>query len=196
MEEYLRRFLAFGRRPTRISERIDLRDLVDETKSLVTPAARHAGVDLQWVRPDASVIVEGDRLALEQLLINLLLNALQAASHVDPGSTEGYRAGGGRSSPPVAGRVIVEVGCEASAGAQLRVKDTGPGPPPHLHDKLFEPLVSDKPDGVGLGLSVARDVAQQHGGRLGWERQDGLTCFTLVLPQARPESAHVEAAGS
>jgi nitrogen-specific signal transduction histidine kinase len=60
---------------------------------------------------------------------------------------------------------------------------------------LFDPFVTGKPDGVGLGLSVAREVILEHGGQIAWRRDEGMTCFTIELPTASKEAVCVEAAG-
>jgi hypothetical protein len=75
------------------------------------------------------------------------------------------------------------------------VCDTGEGPPDTVRDKLFEPFVSGKPDGVGLGLSVAAEIAKAHQGDIRWQRRDGLTCFSVELPKlvANDEAATHEA---
>ena len=59
----------------------------------------------------------------------------------------------------------------------IEVIDTGPGPPPEIAIKLFEPFVTGKPEGIGLGLAVAKQAADAHGGRIEWERRDGRTVF-------------------
>ena len=66
----------------------------------------------------------------------------------------------------------------------IEVVDSGPGPPPELADVLYEPFVTSKPEGVGLGLALARQVALDHGGRLSWTRSGEATRFILTLPQA------------
>jgi nitrogen-specific signal transduction histidine kinase len=62
------------------------------------------------------------------------------------------------------------------------VSDSGPGPSEEVAGRLFEPFVTGKPDGVGLGLAVARQVVEAHGGRIGWRREADRTCFTIELP--------------
>ncbi len=100
----------------------------------------------------------------------------------------------GSHSPQTERRVIVEVDRDKDGNTRLHVKDSGRGPAEDLRSEIFEPLVSDKPDGVGLGLALARDVAMQHGGRISWERTNGMTCFTVELPPVAEDTCHVEAA--
>ena len=81
MERYLQRFLAIGKPPQEVDLRpVDLGALVEDILPLVRPAARHAGVDLQWHRPESPSAVLGDAEGLEQVVINLVLNAIEAAS--------------------------------------------------------------------------------------------------------------------
>jgi nitrogen-specific signal transduction histidine kinase len=64
----------------------------------------------------------------------------------------------------------------------VEVIDTGPGPPPEIAGKLFDPFVTGKEEGIGLGLAVARQAADAHGGRITWDRRDGKTVFRIELP--------------
>ena len=64
----------------------------------------------------------------------------------------------------------------------LRVLDNGVGPPREILDRLFEPFATSKPEGVGLGLAVAQQIAQSHGGRIVFHRAGGETCFEVHLP--------------
>ena len=112
------------------------------------------------------------------MLINLVLNATDAAKP--------------REDAPA--RVGVELAVEEGARAVLRVTDSGPGPAAAIENEVFEPFVTDKPEGTGLGLYVARQVAEDHNGALGWRRLGETTCFTLTLPLAGapPEAAERE----
>ena len=107
--------------------------------------------------------IQADAEQLRHALLNLLLNAIEAAG---PG-----------------GRVTVELSA-ADDRYLIRVRDSGKGVPPELLDKLFEAFTTSKPEGVGLGLTVGRQIAVAHGGDLSYARVDGETCFTLELPVA------------
>jgi signal transduction histidine kinase len=175
MEQYLRRFLQLGKTPsgglasTAQLEVIDLAALVTELLPLVEPTARHAGVELRWQSDVRLPIVRGDVQQLSQVVINLLTNAVEAAAE--------ERAKGGAPA-----RVEVRLAARAPKTLALIVGDTGSGPAAHIRPRLFEPFVTAKPDGVGLGLSVAREIAEQHQGRIHWSRQAGLTEFVVELP--------------
>jgi len=173
MEEYIQRFLQLGKPADEQADAVvDLAALVDDLLPLVEPAARHAGVDLRWNRAPGQCTISGHASALGQLIINLLLNAIEAATQ-----------GAVQSSVP--GRVVVEVAARPPDAVSLTVSDSGPGPANNIREQLFEPFVSEKPDGVGLGLSVARDVAEQHAGRIYWRRCNGMTQFTVEIPASR-----------
>lgn len=183
MERYLQRFLSTGQPEETVDFRpTELARLVDDLLPLVRPAARHAGVQLKWERPGDCVMIPGDREGLEQLMVNLLLNGIEAAANANQDSkTE-------RS-------VQVRVNVHGTQSAELVVQDSGPGPSEQISADLFEPFVTAKADGVGLGLSVARQVARQHGGRITWDRHSGATCFRVTLPLLHREHGCVELAG-
>jgi signal transduction histidine kinase len=169
MESYLQRFLTLGAgrddapRPSERRE-LSLPQLVEDVLSLVRPRGRHVGVDIQWLPPTAPIVLCGDHDELQELLVNLLLNGIDAASR----ST---------SSP----WVRVEVECTTADQVRLRVIDSGPGPTPAIAGQLFEPFVTDKPEGTGLGLAVAKQIAEAHGGELRWQRDGEATEFEVVL---------------
>jgi len=181
MEQYIQRFLQLGK-PSESSSLvpIDLGALIDDLVPLVEPSARHAGVELQWQRGNAEWIVAANSERLGQMVINLLVNAIEAAA-------ENEARGG------VAARVRIELANKSPQGLLLSVADTGSGPPGDVQQTLFEPFVTGKADGVGLGLSVAREVALEHGGRISWQRADEMTCFTIELPTVSKGAASVEA---
>ena len=186
MEEYLQRFLSLGKQGTRPPVLLNLADVVERTLTLVRPKAQHLGVELQWSAPAAPPPVAGDADQIAQAVVNLLLNAIEAAA------AAGAMQAAGRVPPRVAVTLLADA---TSGNVRLDILDTGAGPAEHVRDQMYEPLVSEKPDGVGLGLSVAREVIEQHGGRLDWQRRDDLTCFTIELPKGHVEDSHVATAG-
>ncbi len=160
----VRNLLDFARRREPRMQRIDLASVVDGAAEFLDAELERAGVAL--VREDArDVWVSADPDLLHQVLVNLVLNAVQAVE----------RAFGRR-------RVCVRSGLE-EASAWLEVEDTGPGIPPDVLPKLFEPFYTTKPRGTGLGLGVARNIIEQHGGRLNAANAlSGGAVFRLTLP--------------
>lgn len=173
MESYLQRFLTLGAgrdeavRP-RETRDVPLIDLIDNVLSLVRPRGRHVGVDLQWTPPTQPIVIHGDREELQELLVNLLLNGIDAATH-SPSSSFGAW-------------VRVELTDATPNRVRLRVLDSGPGPADSIAERLFEPFVTDKPEGTGLGLAVAKQIAESHGGSFRWFRDGETTCFEIELP--------------
>jgi signal transduction histidine kinase len=162
-EEQVKGLLSLGRveRPPRAP--CELGRLLDDVAVLVGPSYRHAKVGLRHRRGDGPLHVMADEPGLRAAVLNLVLNAIEAAG---PGGEVSLEAS------PDEGEVTIEVG------------DTGPGPPPEVAGTLLEPFVTSKPEGVGLGLALARQVAVEHGGRLSWARADERTHFRLTLPRA------------
>lgn len=181
LETNLKRFLDLGREGTR-RERCDLTALVGEAVELLRPQCRHAAIDLRWPPSRESMIVRGDPGQLSQLVLNVLGNAVDAAGpggwiDVQMQPAERGRHNDGRGPD------------DSSMFCVLEVRDSGPGPLPEVAARLFEPFVTSKPEGVGLGLAVARQVAEAHGGSIGWTRLADRTCFRIELPAAPAESA-------
>jgi signal transduction histidine kinase len=159
---------------------VTLNELVADALEMVRPACAHNKVELPFPRADARLVVSGEAQGLRESLINLLLNAVEAATR-HPGKQP---------------RVAVELEGRDGDRAIVRVKDSGPGPSPETAETLFEPFVSEKPEGTGLGLFVARQIAEAHGGSLGWTRADGMTCFEIELPLIDDDTDHGTSTGS
>jgi signal transduction histidine kinase len=170
-ESHLQRFLTVGQptAPQRVP--CDLRHVVDDVAQLVGPACRHKSVDLQIAGRECPRELCADVVQLRQLLLNLVLNAIEAAG------PQGW--------------VRIELASTAVASC-LRVLDSGPGLDERVLARLFEPFVTGKPDGIGLGLSVARQIAHAHGGAIHY--QSGRpTCFEVLLPHGTEHPATLDA---
>jgi signal transduction histidine kinase len=167
MESHVQRLLSLGRDAPSSHDPVSLAKIVEDTAALVGPGCEHAGTRLSCRVPQQPLWVRGDRHWLGQLLMNLVLNATEAAS---------------RGADAREAEVAIELAQGPAGHAVLRVTNNGPAPEPAIRDKLFEPFVTDKPDGTGLGLYLVRQVAEQHGGTVRWDRQGDTTCFTVELP--------------
>jgi signal transduction histidine kinase len=150
-------------------EPVDVHDVCRRVLQLLAYAAMKSRVELSLDGDQDLPAVVGVPDRLQQAILNLVLNAIQAMPH------------GGR----------VALNTSASGGlVRVSVTDTGPGLPQDLAEKLFDTSVTTKPGGTGLGLPVVRLIAEAHGGSV-WYRSDpghGAT-FTMVLPSARDEAA-------
>ncbi|WP_442483684.1 ATP-binding protein [Aeoliella sp. SH292] len=178
MERRLQKFLRLGKETSGDHPAdIDLAELVGELVALVQPSAFHSGIHFDWQSPSVPTIVHADAELLSQAVMNLLLNAVDAAAK---------RAATTSSS----GTVRATLSREGELVA-LTIADSGDGPPRAISKTLFEPFVSDKPEGVGLGLAVARQVADACGGSLEWTREADETRFTLRLPAVKEVMVHV-----
>lgn len=166
----IRAFLT--KTPTR-STALDVAALIEEAAQLVQRELARAEVDLRIeVATDLPPVI-GDRIQLQQVVVNLMVNAGQAMAQRD----------GRRLLTITAGRTPHQV---SGAGVEIVLCDTGPGIPPQNHERLFDPFFTTKPDGMGMGLAICRTTAEAHGGRLSVESPPGggaIFRLTLPLPQ-------------
>lgn len=146
---------------------VNLHQLLERLSDLIQaepspPRLRH---DYDPSLPD----VHGDADRLQQVMLNLARNAIEAGAKT------------------LTLRSRVELGVRVGervlrSALRLDVMDDGPGVPPGLRDTLFEPLVSGRADGTGLGLALSREIAHEHGGELRYVSRPGETVFSLYLP--------------
>ncbi|MFM7035293.1 MAG: sensor histidine kinase [Planctomycetia bacterium] len=162
LEEEVRGLLMLGRPSTPVATMFTVPELLTDVRDLVGPRSSHAGTQFTH-EADHDLVIEGHREAVRAAMMNLALNGIEAAGR------------GGR---------VRMWGSRHGAAIHLGVDDSGPGPPASIRDVIHEPFVTGKPEGVGIGLTVAQSVAESHGGRLEWSRRDGMTCFVMVLPMA------------
>lgn len=146
---------------------LDLMQVLQQSIGQLEPDLQAQNVQLQLACPAAPVMCLGDEVALSQVLVNLLRNAVQAMA----------------GQP----RRVLSVSCESDEETlRLRIGDTGPGLSAALEGRWGEPLVSTKPDGLGMGLAISRDIVAQHRGELLLRNPpDGGAEALLCLPRLK-----------
>jgi len=154
-------------------EPCDLTGIVHEVLSLVGPELRRQGIALQTVLTPELPLVIGDRIQLQQVLLNLLVNAAEAM----------------RETQPEQRRVVVRSTVERrddEVWAVLAVQDAGVGFKELEESRLFEAFYTTKPNGLGMGLSISRSIVERHEGRLwGTANPDRGATFHVALPGMR-----------
>lgn len=163
VEHTVQHLLDFARLPVPKRSLVDLRTVVAQAAELVRSRAQQQRVELRTPKGDVPVFADVDRDQVHSVLVNLLLNALDAM--------------------PSGGRLEIELWPTPDGSVQLRVTDTGPGIPREVLARLFEPFVSTKPTGTGLGLSISRRIIEEHDGSIRVQnRPEGGASFTIRLP--------------
>jgi signal transduction histidine kinase len=140
----------------------DLREIIQEAIRLYRPQCQHLGIGLTALIPDEPVMIFGKPTEFSHVMMNLLSNAVDAAGPK--------------------GNVQVGVKFSGEAKIIIDVCDSGSGPPAALADRLFEPFVTGKTQGIGLGLSVVKTIVEQYGGSINWYREADLTVFRIAFP--------------
>jgi PAS domain S-box-containing protein len=129
---------------------LDINDTIREVIALTGSELRRNGTSLQTQLADGLPRVPGDRIQLQQVMLNLILNAVDAMSGSDEGSRE----------------LLISTEEDGANGVRIAVRDWGPGLNPESADRLFDAFYTTKPDGMGMGLSICRSIIEAHGGRV------------------------------
>jgi len=151
-------------------DRFDLNAAVTEVVELARSALTRHGVSLQMRPAEELFAVQGDRVQLQQVILNLILNGIEAMSSVD-GPRE----------------LLISTEQRETNGL-VSVRDSGPGIDPERLERVFEAFYTTKSNGVGIGLSICRSIIDGHGGRLWIEaNQPRGTTFQFTVPSAANE---------
>jgi signal transduction histidine kinase len=195
--ETLRRSLRDGRRASEVMTRlralfskgavsngvVDLGEAVREVVELLRTEIRRHRAAMQLEAEDDLPKVTGDRVQLQQVMLNLVINACEAMRGVDDRPRE----------------LVIRIGRDGEDMVLVAVSDTGKGFAPEQESKLFDPFFSTKKDGMGIGLSVCRTIIESHGGRLRARPNEGYgATFSFSVPALLERSLtaeHADASG-
>ncbi len=167
MGRIIRNLRAFARKEGEPATQVDLVKVVEDTLELAGIRLREKNVVVHWVKPATPVLVNGGGVRLQQVVLNLISNAIDAME--------------GQADP----QIWIDISCNGAVF--LRVRDNGPGL--EDKDKIFEPFYTTKPvgegDGMGLGLSISYGIVQSFGGQIvGENHEDGGAVFRIELTPA------------
>jgi PAS domain S-box-containing protein len=136
---------------------LEINKVVLEVIALARGEVVKNGVSVQTQLAEGLSLIHGDRVQLQQVILNLIMNAVQAMNGVSEGSRE----------------LLIGTGKDASSGVLVAVQDSGSGLDPENSERLFDPFYTTKPSGMGLGLSICRSIVEAHAGRIWASRNVG-----------------------
>jgi PAS domain S-box-containing protein len=171
--DVMHRIRALAKKAPLTMARFDVNDAVLDVIALTRNELVRHDVLLQTQLATGLPLIEGDRVQLQQVILNLILNAVEAMSGIDDGARE----------------VRISTGREASDAVLVTVRDFGPGLDPQSVDYLFKAFYTTKSGGLGMGLAICRSIIQSHGGRL-WAtaNEPRGAVFQFTLPLERDEA--------
>jgi len=177
--EVIARIRTLATKRTTPREKLDLNETIREVLAIVGDEAKRKSVMIRTRFADEVPPVFGDRVQLQQVMLNLVMNGLEAMSSVSERARE----------------LVITTGNIDAGQVQVTVEDSGSGVDPNTIERIFDPFYTTKPSGMGMGLSISRSILQNHGGRLWAAPNDGPgTSFHFTLPKYDGKERHREAA--
>jgi signal transduction histidine kinase len=129
---------------------LDINEAILEVIEVTRSELLRNGVSLQTKLAKGLPLIRGDRIQLQQIVLNLIMNAVEAMSDASKGSRD----------------LLISTAEDVSNCVLVAVRDSGPGLNPESLDRLFHPFYTTKPGGMGMGLSICRSIVEVHGGRI------------------------------
>jgi PAS domain S-box-containing protein len=148
--EVIARIRALVRKGPSRKDRLDINEIILDVIALTRSEMQRNGVSLQTRLENGLPLIQGDRVQLQQVMLNLIINAIEAMSGVNGQSRE----------------LLIGSGKDASNGVLVTTQDSGPGLDPANLDHLFDAFYTTKPSGMGMGLSICRSIVEAHGGQV------------------------------
>jgi len=212
MNRTIQTFLDYARPSEPEKSRFRLGDTLQQTVNLLSARAGQLGISIEMQLPAANLAIEADEGQVRQVLLNLLINAMEASAQggtvtvsmeyepqtapealapdAAPASGKADRRRP-REAPegPLGPETALPFSRSVTGWARLEVADSGCGLPRELGERIFEPFVSTKDAGTGLGLAICKRIVEGHGGRItARNRPEGGALFTVRLPMGSLES--------
>ncbi len=161
-------------------EGLEINEAILEVIALTRGEVVQNGVSVRTQLAEGLPLIQADRVQLQQVILNLIINAVEAIS----GASEGAR------------ELLISTGGDASNGVLVSLRDSGPGLDPASLERLFDAFYTTKSSGLGMGLSICRSIIEAHGGRIwaGANEPRGAV-FHFTLPLEREETVPAEHAG-
>jgi two-component system sensor histidine kinase HydH len=170
LDTSLQSFLDYARPPRIAKSDVDLGTVAEKTRQLLAGRVEQQSICVLIEQPQGPVVVHADPEQLRQLLLNLSLNAFDAIGHD--------------------GQIEIRIQPGKQGGAIVTVTDSGAGISQAVRNRLFEPFVSTKESGTGLGLTICRRIVEDHGGRIDVaDNPSGGAVFTVWLPASESNDA-------
>lgn len=153
--------------------RVNIDDCILEVIKLAEPELRQKGITIELSLGDDSASIEVDSIQIQQVILNLVRNAIDAMDSIRCGER----------------RMLIQRSAIENDSVEIVVRDTGIGLPSEVVEHLFEPFFTTKGEGLGMGLSISRSIIEAHGGRLeATSNSTGGATFRIVLPVGADEA--------
>ena len=173
--EVIVRIRALTKKASTPREKLDLNETLRQVLALVQDEAKRKSVNIRTKFAADLSPVSGDQVQLQQVVLNLAMNAIEAMSSIGERARE----------------LVITTRNIDTDQVQVTVEDSGVGLDPNTMQKIFEPFYTTKPNGMGIGLSISRSILQSHGGRLWATAKEGPgTIFYFTLPKYDKDEAH------
>jgi len=178
--DVIARVRALATKRTTPREKLDPNETIREVLAIVGDEAKRKSVMIRTRFAEDVLPVFGDRVQLQQVVLNLIMNGFEAISSVSERARE----------------LVITTGNVDADQVRVTVEDSGTGLDPNTIERIFDPFYTTKPSGMGMGLSISRSILQNHGGRLWAAPNAGPgTSFHFTLPKYEEQEQHAGAAG-
>ena len=179
--EVIGRIRALIKKVPARKDRLDINEAILDIVALTRSEALRDGVSLHTQLATGLPCVEGDRVQLQQVILNLVMNAIEAMSGIDEAPRE----------------LLINTGLDVAGDVLVSVRDSGPGLQNQNVDRLFEAFYTTKPAGMGMGLAICRSIIEAHGGRM-WAsaNEPRGAVFQFTIATEREETVAAEPAGA